>query len=226
MSATPSWLKESDEESAVTKASGSPVAQSTAKAVVSDPAVQSATANALKEHLVGGSTEKPRDEKKSQDEEIYPEDVPEEVDVDPVELKSMEFYHRILRGSFMAISILMAAAACLKIESAGIATVFIALYVFAFSILICCFELSLSFVSRWIAMNFGFLYSFSGRIAFLTFVAVMCFSLGIFGKVVMALVFAALLFNIYVLIVCPKFEQWLRYKHYFAIRGESPGSRV
>jgi hypothetical protein len=219
MSETPSWLKEPDEEAAV-KTASNPMVQSTAKAVASDPAVQKATANAVKEHLVGGTNAKP------QAVTILPDEEPEELDIEPMELQRMEFYSRILRGSFMAISILMATAACLKLQSAGIATLFISLYVFVFSILICCFELALSFVSRWIAMNFGFLYSFTGRILFLTFVAVMCFSLGIFGKIVMVLIFAALLFNIYVLCVCPKFEKWLRYKHFWALRGETPVSRA
>jgi hypothetical protein len=170
--------------------------------------VQKATYNAVKDNVIS-----PQNDVEAQRIDASA-DAPEELDVSPAELQSMEKFSNALRLTFMAVSILMATAACVKLESAGIATAFIALYVLFFSIVICCFELSLSFVAKWIATNFGFLYTLSGRILFLTFVAVMCFSLGIFGKIVMGLMFAALVFNIYVLIVFPKFEQWLRIKHY------------
>lgn len=219
MSETPSWLKEpdTDTESLVKSAANNSAVQSTAKAVAKDPAVQKATVNAVKAHVAPKPT--PNE---------VEEEAPPELDIDPDEVERMEKFHRILRVGFMAISILMATAACLKLESTGIATVFIALYVFVFSILICCFELSLSPISRWIAMNFGFLYSFTGRILFLSFVAIMCYSLGIFGKVVMALLFVGLAFNVYVLIVCPQFEGWLRHKHFWALRGgqKASSSRV
>ena len=216
MSETPSWLKEEDENATIKAAVSSPVLQSTTKAVASDPAVQKATYNAAKEHLMPRNVRE--EEQKTDIESHMPDDEPEELDISPEELKMIEKYSLALRVAFMVISILMAAAACVKLENADIATAFIALYVFFFSVVICCFELALSTVSRWIAMNFGFLYTLSGRILFLTFVAVMCFSLGLFGKVVMGLTFAALVFNIYVLVVHPKFDRWLRHKHYKNIK--------
>jgi hypothetical protein len=227
MSETPSWLKEETSAPATKTAVSNPIVQSTGKAIASDPAVQRATYNALKEHYIPPTCEDKEKDVESQTRRINDtdnvhaedDDVPEELDVPPEDLKMMEQYHRGLRVSFMAISILMATAACLKLENTDVATAFIALYVVFFSIVICCFELALSFVSKWIATNFGFLYSLSGRVLFLTFVAVMCFSLGIFGQIVMGLTFAALLFNVYVLIVYPKFDQWLRIKHYKNIKG-------
>ena len=223
MSETPSWLKEEDTVKAVAKNS---VVQSTAKAVATDPAVQKATYNAVKEHYVppdhkdvGGDEESQSQANNVPRASQNDDDDIEDLNLTPDMVREMEKYEMILRGSFMVFSILMAAAACVKLENTDIATAFIALYVLFFAIVICCFELSLSSIARWLAMNFGFLYSLSGRILFLTFVAVMCFSLGIFGKIVMALTFAALLFNIYVLITYPDFDKWLRIKHYKKIKG-------
>jgi hypothetical protein len=215
MSETPSWLKEEEDLAPIASAAVSnPVVQSTAKAVAKDPAVQKATYNAVKDHYI---PPKKKDVESQRDGDTGADDEPEELNISPEELKMMEKYGLFLRISFVVVSILMASAACVELGGTDVATAFIALYVLFFSIIICCFELALSFVSKWIATNFGFLYSLSGRVLFLTFVAVMCFSLGLFGQIVMGLTFAALVFNVYVLIVYPKFDQWLRIKHYKTI---------
>lgn len=223
MSETPSWLKEEDVKTTV----ANPVVQSTAKAVASDPAVQKATYNAVKDHYLPpkqkereSDVEAQSNQKNKALQDVSTEDEPTQLDIDPEELKMMEKYGLWLRGIFMIISILMAAAACVELEDTDVATAFIALYVLFFSIIICCFELALSVVAKWIATNFGFLYSLGGRVLFLTFVAVMCFSLGLFGQIVMGITFAALLFNIFVLVMYPQFDRWLRMKHYENVKGK------
>lgn len=207
MSETPSWLKEPDEET-VKKVVTNPVVQSTASSVASDPAVQKAVYDAATKKY-----NPPTEDVESGNQQARQSEI-QELNIDPEELEKMKKYSIALRLSFMVISVLMATAACLKLENASISTAFIALYVFFFSFIMCCFELALKQVAQWLSMNFGFLYTLSGRILFLTFVAVMCFSLGIFGQVVMALTFAGLLFNIYVLVTFPKFASWQRSMHF------------
>tara|TARA_B110000090_G_C13181725_1_gene369507 strand:+ start:124 stop:585 length:462 start_codon:yes stop_codon:yes gene_type:complete len=104
-------------------------------------------------------------------------EIPEE------ELKNIKSWHLYLRIAYVLAAALLAAAACLMLETqpaAGIA--FFSVYVFCFSLLIAAFELHLSMVARVIAQNFGFMYSFSGRWIFLLFVGFMAFSLGDIGK--------------------------------------------
>jgi cation transport ATPase len=141
------------------------------------------------------------------------------IDVDPEELKQMQKWSLILRVVYMALSICMAAAAFLVLEKANISTLFVALYVFFFAIIICCFELALKGVAKWMSENFGFMYTLTGRLMFIVFVAVLCFDLGLFGIIVMAALLAAVCVNIYVFMAFPKYEAWLRQKHYEQLKG-------
>lgn len=142
---------------------------------------------------------------------------PEPLNIPPEELKQIEKWHLILRVSYMAISILMATAAVLALENASLGTFFIALYVFAFAVIICCFELSLKGIAVIIAENLGFLYTKTGRMIFMVFIAVMCFDLKIIGKVTMAILLLAVCVNLYVFFTFPKYEVWLRRKHFSEI---------
>ena len=67
----------------------------------------------------------------------------------------------------MVTTIIMCLAAVLVLlGNPSASTAIIALYIFAFGVLICCFELSLKQVSASIAENFGMLYNAKGRVAF------------------------------------------------------------
>jgi hypothetical protein len=66
-----------------------------------------------------------------------------------------------------------------------------------------------------LAINFGFLYNIYGRAIFLLFVGFMCYSIGLYGIVAMSLLYAVGLFHAYVWWKFPKFEQYLRKKHYY-----------
>jgi hypothetical protein len=59
----------------------------------------------------------------------------------------------------------------------------LAVYLMCFSTLLCCFETHLKAVSQSISDNFGFLYNAKGRASFLVFVALLCFSQGLLGKI-------------------------------------------
>lgn len=147
-------------------------------------------------------------------------DTVEELNITPAELKDLEKWNLILRVCYMGISIMMAAAAVLALQSSTLGRLFIALYVFVFSVIICCFELSLKGIAKFLAENIGFLYTKTGRLIFMVFVAVMCFDLKILGKVCMALLLALVCVNIYVFLTFPKYEEWLRRKHFAHVLGK------
>lgn len=108
-----------------------------------------------------------------------------------------------------AVTVLVSAMAVLKLL--GFPTprkAIMALYIWFFAVLLCCFETHLKIVSKVIAQNFGFLYHVKGRCAFLILMAFLCFSL---GSLLGTLSFAALLgvaaFNAYVICKHPEYEE-------------------
>ncbi len=156
----------------------------------------------------------------------------------------MRQYHLALRLAYVASTVFMAVAAVLCLEdSPDAGQVFMSGYVFFFAVLICCFEFALnvsissySFISisliissslspvcqsiaRLIAVNFGFLYSLTGRVPFLLFVGFMCFSLGTWGIIAMCVLYLVGMFHFYIMYKFPRFEEYLRKKHYFEGRN-------
>ena len=73
------------------------------------------------------------------------EAAPVPIDIDPVLLKKMQFYHRILRILYMSAAVIMAAAAGLSlVAQTNISAAFFAIYVLFFCLLMCCFEVGLN----------------------------------------------------------------------------------
>lgn len=66
-----------------------------------------------------------------------------------------------------------------------------------------------------IATNFGFMYTLSGRALFLLFVGFLSYSLSLYGKINMGILYAVGLFQCYIMWKFPRFEEYLRKKHYF-----------
>ncbi len=113
-------------------------------------------------------------------------------------------------------AILLGAASALSlIKQTDVGLVFFAIYVFFFALLICCFELGLSFSARFIAVNFGFLYSISGRIIFLLFVGFMSYNFAIFGQIAMGVLYFVGLCHILIMCKFPEFEAYIRRKHFY-----------
>ncbi len=106
----------------------------------------------------------------------------------------------------LALCVLMGIVAILELlttpsASAGILSV----YLLMFSCLLCCFEVHLKMVSVKIAKNFGFLFSPIGRIIFLIFIGVICFSFkSIIGYIGGGCMCVNALFNGYVLYRYPE----------------------
>lgn len=86
----------------------------------------------------------------------------------------------------------------------------------------------LQMISRMIAVNFGFLYTLPGRIVFVILLGFMAFLLSVIGKVAMGVLYAVCLFHCFVMWKFPRFEEYLRKKHYFegrqaeAAKGRRP----
>jgi hypothetical protein len=70
-------------------------------------------------------------------------------------------------------------------------------------------------VAKFIANNFGFMYTLPGRWAFLLFVGFMAFSLGTIGIAAMCWLYVIGLVHVYVIFKFPKFEEYVRRKHYY-----------
>eukprot|EP00456_Euglypha_rotunda_P052769 TRINITY_DN4253_c0_g2_i1.p1 TRINITY_DN4253_c0_g2~~TRINITY_DN4253_c0_g2_i1.p1 ORF type:complete len:258 (+),score=15.23 TRINITY_DN4253_c0_g2_i1:118-891(+) len=80
-----------------------------------------------------------------------------------------------------------------------------AMYIMAFSFLLCCFETHFKFVDRMIYRDCGFMYRWYGRLIFFVFVGTLAFGLGIVGTIAGCVTIANVLFNLYVLKASPTY---------------------
>lgn len=193
--------------------------------IISNPITKNITKQIVKQTVnenIGQYSLSPSDDK---DEDIesnlrvgekshFEQDNDLQLDITPEELKEMRKYSLYLRGAFAICAALMILVALLNLTASSLGDLFIAIYVFFFGIVICCYEIAFAGISRWIAQNFGFMYTKIGRILFILFVAFLCFDLGLFGILVMCLLIIAICGNLYVLYKCPKYEDWIRQQHF------------
>lgn len=225
----PSWLT----EETISSAASNPAVQSAAVKVASNPTVQKAAVNHAKNEINksapgwasepvtaqpytppnpnGHNTMPANNDVENQ----RPSQTVPDFDCSPEELKEIQRYHLYLRVAFMLTAIMMSLASVLTLQSCSVATAFIAMYVFFFAVLIFCFELGLKAVAEMIASNFGFLYSFVGRVIFVIVLCGMLARLSTWGYVAMGLLVISLGGNLYVLFKLPRYDEYLRKKHYF-----------
>jgi hypothetical protein len=160
------------------------------------------------------STAEPHDDNDDIESSLNNKSDIEALNLTPEETEELKKWSRLLRLCFIICAALMITAGVLSLSSASLSNIFIALYIIFFGSLICCFELAFVGVSRWIAQNFGFLYTKLGRVLFLFFIAFLCYGLGLFGIIVMCLLIVGLGGNFYVWYRCPKYETWIRIQHF------------
>jgi hypothetical protein len=223
MSTNPSWLT----EDVVAKAAKNPVAQQVAQNVAKDVAndiaknpepyvAAYAASNNNFRSTSGGDVERGP----------IPSVSEPGADMTDQELKEVKRAHIVLRVLYIITSGCMAAAAFLALAGANFSVFFIAGYVFFFSALLCCFETGLGVIAQCIAINFGFMYSTFGRILFILFLAVMCYSLNtLFGLIDMCILVAVLALHLYVMFKYPKFSEYVRRMHYFAAGAGGGGKQ-
>ena len=103
----------------------------------------------------------------------------------------------------------------LATASNSVSTNFLAVYVFFFSMMICCYELALKQAAILIVQNFGFMYNPVGRSVFLMFLAILLYQLSTMGKVMFGVLIAMAVLQVYVDIKHPKFETYKRTMHFY-----------
>jgi hypothetical protein len=143
---------------------------------------------------------------------------PTQLDVSENELAQLKKWSRNLRISMLVIAGLLVYTSLASVFTItnDISTLFIALYLFFFAVLICAFECALKMCSAIVVENFGFLYNATGKTIFLTFVAVLAYQLSIIGKVVFGLLIAHGCVYIFVVYKHPKYPQYLRLMHFYS----------
>ena len=144
--------------------------------------------------------------------------------------------HWILRSMYMVTAVLLAACAAIAIQSSNsssssssglstgsisnssssIGTIFIAIYVFMFAVMLCCFEVGLSVIAKCMSENMGFLYTISGRTVFMCLIAGMCAKLYIFGYIMIAIIAIVLLVHYVLIFRNPKIIPYIFQLHYYA----------
>jgi hypothetical protein len=134
---------------------------------------------------------------------------------DEIELQEIEKWAERLRKYYLVISAMLFLAAFFSLGSNSLVVVFIALYVWFFSVLLFCFELSLSAFTKLIAENFGFLYSPVMRSVFHFLLMLLSFELGFLGKLACIGLAVSGIMYVFVIVQHPMYEEVLRRKHYY-----------
>ncbi len=107
----------------------------------------------------------------------------------------------------LGLSICMIVASLLSLLTTTSATTgVLACYVMVFSCLLCCFETHLKQISKFIALNFGFMYSAKARSVFMVFIGSILFSFSLFGMICGILMIVNAACNVYILVKYPGFE--------------------
>jgi hypothetical protein len=149
-------------------------------------------------------------------------EIPTSIDVDPSELEEMKKWAAKLRITNLVVSTLLMLASFFSLGSTDLTLVFIAIYVFFFSLLLCCYELGLQAIAQVIAQNFGFVYNTIPRRIFIVLIAILCFELGLIGKISMGILLASESVHAYVLFKHPKFNYYMKLKHFYGVHDPTP----
>jgi hypothetical protein len=198
MSDAPAWLSESNSNLAG-KAAKSAMKNDTVRKAAKDEAGRQITGQSSSKKSGGGSNKQALE------------------DMDADTYAAMKKWHTYLRVLYSVTAILCFAAAAYAINNSGsdIPVIFTSFYVAVFGLMMLFFELGFKFLSRPIALNFGFLYSAAGRFFFLAFMCIMLYNLTLFGKICIGPVCLCGVASIYVLFKFPRFEEYLRKVHYY-----------
>eukprot|EP01038_Epipyxis_sp_PR26KG_P007522 gene7522-10246_t len=197
------------------------MASSLTSVAIKNPMFQEAVKNAYFE----SDTEDKYDNGQKIDQYLQPTDE-SVINVDEEELALIRKWERNLRISMLIIATLMIITSWYNLFSSSvkISTSFLAVYLFFFSVMVCCFELAFRQVAVIIVQNFGFMYSAIGRALFLMFLAILCFQLSTMGKVMFGLLIGYLIVLSYVNCKHPQYNKYMRTKHYFSTIRAKPKS--
>lgn len=203
----------------------------TVKEVTSNPMVQAAAASAVvagastglfASKLPGISHAMTAMAGAGDEPEVKDGEIPTTIDCDPAELEEMKKWAAKLRITNLCVSTLLMLSSFFSLGSTDLTLVFIALYVFFFSMLLCCYELGLQSIARIIAENFGFVYNTVPRRIFVVLIAILCYELGLIGKIAMAILLASECVHAYVMFKHPKFNYYMKLKHFYGVHDPTP----
>ncbi len=160
----------------------------------------------------------------SKDAAANQENEPNAIDVDPAELEEMKKWAAKLRITNLIVCALLMLAAFFSLGSNDLSLVFIAMYVWGFALLLCCYELGLSAIAKLIAQNFGFIYNPIPRRVFVVLIAILCYELGLIGKIAMGILLGSECVYAYVVFKHPKFSKLMKLKHFYGVHDPTPTS--
>jgi len=116
----------------------------------------------------------------------------------------------LLRVVNMLNAIFLATAGVLAfiMEALNLLLILSAIYIIAFSAILCCFETQLGFIERIAYRDCGFMFRWQGRIIFFVFVGTLAFGISKIGIAAGCFTMANVIFNTYVLCVSPSYSKY------------------
>mmetsp|Transcript_3243 Transcript_3243/g.5033 ORF Transcript_3243/g.5033 Transcript_3243/m.5033 type:complete len:239 (+) Transcript_3243:120-836(+) len=121
------------------------------------------------------------------------------------DLPSLMIFMRLINIGLCAL--LCTTAALSLVGAPNFKKLVLAIYLFAFACILCCFETHIKYVATLAAANFGFLYDAKGRAIFLFFIGILCISFGsILGYLSAVCMIVDAFFNFYVIWKYPEIE--------------------
>lgn len=147
---------------------------------------------------------------------VYSEDVKKdafELGVGEEEFVQIKQWTRNLRIAMLVVATSMILLALSNLSTDSMSTFFMCFYILFFACLLCAFELSLATLSKFLLVNFGFLYNSKARSIFLVLVGILCYQMSIFGKVVFAMILFMCVAYSYISWKHPKFEYYVKRLH-------------
>lgn len=216
-------------------AGGKSVYEQTVHEVTSNPMVQAAAASAImtgasagifNSKLPGISSASGQGSGQPGEPVLKEGEIPTTIDCDPAELEEMKKWAAKLRITNIVVCTLLMLSSFFSLGSNDLTLVFIAIYVFFFSMLLCCYELGLQAIAKVIVENFGFVYNTIPRRIFVVLVAILCYELGLIGKISMGILLASECVHAYVLFKHPKFNYFMKLKHFYGVHDPTPRTQV
>lgn len=187
-----------------------------AEIAIQNPIFQNAAKKAVFQSIAGEDVEE--QDRRNQQGTIADEDV---LNITEEELAIIKKWARILRFSMIAIATGLILVAFFNFAGSSISTSMLSLYLFLFSLLLCCFECGIKQVAYVIVQNFGFMYNSVGRVLFLLLVAFISFEVSLLGKVMFGLMLGYGFLSCVIYCKHPMYGKYMRNLHFYNREAKS-----
>ncbi len=191
--------------------------QSLASMAVKNPMFQQAAKKAVFETISGEDDDEDEEQQSGKASQNTQQVDGSVMNVSEEELAQIKKWARILKFFMIGIATGLIIVSWYNFlgSSSTFATTFLAVYLFIFALLLCCFELAFRQAALIIVQNFGFMYTVLGRSLFLSFVAILSFQISTIGKVMFGLLVLYGIMSMYINYKHPQYGRYLRTLHYF-----------